>query len=270
MYKKIMVFFWSLLLVLGMTVPAAAAEDGFANEYERMQDLADLLGDGDEAQLTERLNEVSERQGMDIVIVTTDTLDGMEVQDYADDFYDYCNFGYGADRDGLLLLINMEERDWYISTCGYGIEVFTDAGIQYIGEQIVPYLAEGDYAEAFETFISECDSFITQAVTGEPYDVQNLPDEPMSLMWIGISILAGAVVAACVVGVMASGMKSVRMQNAAGDYVRSGSMKVTDRSDLFLYHTVHRTAKPKDNESGGSSTHHSSSGTSHGGGGGKF
>lgn len=270
MYKKIMVCFWSLLLVLGMTVPTAAADVGFANEYERMQDLADLLGDGDEAHLTEQLNEISERQGMDVVIVTTDTLDGMSAQDFADDFYDYCNFGYGADKDGLLLLISMEDHDWYISTCGYGITVFTDAGIQYIGEQIVPYLSEGDYAGAFEIFISECDSFITQATTVEPYDVHNLPDEPMSLMWIGISILAGAVVAACVVGVMASGMKSVRMQNAAGDYVRSGSMKVTHSGDLFLYHTVNRHAKPKDNDSGGSSTHHSSSGRTHGGGGGKF
>ncbi len=33
----------------------------------------------------------------------------------------------------------------YISTCGYGITVFTDAGIQYIGEQIKEDLSDGDF-----------------------------------------------------------------------------------------------------------------------------
>ena len=56
------------------------------------------------------------------------------------------------------------------------------------------------------------------------------------------------------------------------DMLKKGSLNITDSSDLFLYHTVDRTAKPKDddNSSGGSSTHTSSSGTTHGGGSGKF
>ena len=38
-----------------------------------------------------------------------------------------------------------------ISTCGYGITAFTDAGIQYLGEQMTPCMADGDYAGAFRT-----------------------------------------------------------------------------------------------------------------------
>jgi uncharacterized protein len=63
-------------------------------------------------------------------------------------------------------------------------------------------------------------------------------------------------------------LKSVRVQAGASGYVKTGSMNVTHRQDLFLYRDVNRTAKPKD--SSGSSTHTSSSGRSHGGGGGKF
>ena len=63
------------------------------------------------------------------------------------------------------------------------------------------------------------------------------------------------------------------MQPLANSYVKSGSFNVTERSDLYLYRHVSKTAKPKDNggsSGGGSSTHTSSSGTSHGGSSGSF
>ncbi|GCA67539.1 hypothetical protein KGMB01110_19750 [Mediterraneibacter butyricigenes] len=66
-------------------------------------------------------------------------------------------------------------------------------------------------------------------------------------------------------------LKSVRLQPAAGSYVKKNSMQITQSRDLFLYKTLGRTEKPKsEDRSGGSSTHSSSSGKTHGGGGGKF
>lgn len=52
--------------------------------------------------------------------------------------------------------------------------------------------------------------------------------------------------------------------------MKKESLNITEKRDLFLYRTVSRTAKPKNESSGGSSTHTSSSGSTHGGGGGKF
>ena len=244
--------------------------DGFASEYERVQDLADLLSDSEEAALLEKLDELCERQKMEIVVLTTDTLEGLAPRDYADDIYDYCDFGYGEDRDGALLLISMEDNDWYISTCGYGITVFTDAGIQYIGEQIKEDLSDGDFSEAFDKFVGLCDDFITQARSGDPYDSHNLPKEPLSLIWIPISIAVGVCLSFIIVGNMKSKLKTVRFQAAASNYMKNGSLNITESRDLFLYNTVTRTAKPKNNSSSGSSTHTSSSGSTHGGGGGKF
>ena len=211
---------------------------------------------------------------MEIVVLTTDTLEGLAPRDYADDIYDYCDFGYGEDRDGALLLISMEDNDWYISTCGYGITVFTDAGIQYIGEQIKEDLSDGDFSEAFDKFdkfVGLCDDFITQARTGDPYDLHNLPREPLDLIWIPISIVVGLCLALIIVGSMKAKLKTVRFQAAANNYIKDGSLNITESRDLFLYDTVTRTAKPKnDSSGGGSSTHTSSSGETHGGGGGKF
>lgn len=271
MKKKILVILLSLVIGLCVSVPAFAAQaDGFASEYERVQDLADLLSDSEEAALLEKLDELCERQKMEIVVLTTDTLEGLPPRDYADDIYDYCDFGYGEDRDGALLLISMEDNDWYISTCGYGITVFTDAGIQYIGEQIKEDLSDGDFSEAFDKFVGLCDDFITQARSGDPYDSHNLPKEPLSLIWIPISIAVGVCLSFIIVGNMKSKLKTVRFQAAASNYMKNGSLNITESRDLFLYNTVTRTAKPKNNSSSGSSTHTSSSGSTHGGGGGKF
>ena len=101
MKKKILLILLSLVIGLCVSVPAFAAQtDGFASEYERVQDLADLLSDSEEAALLEKLDELCERQKMEIVVLTTDTLEGMTPRDYADDIYDYSGFGYSRRRSG--------------------------------------------------------------------------------------------------------------------------------------------------------------------------
>ena len=270
MKKKLFVILLLPVLCLCMAVPASAAEtDGFADEYYRVIDMADLLTEGERAALIDTLDNISLRQSMDVIVATTADLEGFSPMEYADLLYDQCSFGYGKNRDGLLLLISIEDNDWYISTCGYGITAFTDAGIAYIGEQIKPDLSDGRFSDAFLTYASLCDDFITQARAGKPYDNGTLPREPLSLIWIPVSIVIGFVLAIILVGLMKGQLKTVRSQAAASSYVKAGSMKITESRDLFLYHTVTKTEKPKNNASG-SSTHSSSSGTTHGGGGGKF
>lgn len=47
------------------------------------------------------------------------------------------------------------------------------------------------------------------------------------------------------------------------EYLKEGSFYLSNRSDLFLYHTVSRTKRPESNSSsGGGSMHSDSSGTS--------
>lgn len=266
MKKKIIFIAFVLALCVITAIPAFASEN---EDYARVEDKASLLSESELEALSLKLDEISKRQKLDVIIVTVDGLDGAYVRDYADDYYDYHGFGYGSDHDGILLLISLEERDWCISTCGYGITAFTDAGCNYIADKIKPELSSGSYASAFTEFADLCDDFITKAHSGESYDNGNLPREPLSSAWIVISLLIGFVIAKIVVSGMKNKLKTVRAKVEANSYVIDGSMNVTENSDLFLYHTVTRTAKEKESSSG-SSTHTSSSGTTHGGQSGKF
>ncbi len=66
-------------------------------------------------------------------------------------------------------------------------------------------------------------------------------------------------------------LKSVSMQTAAGNYIKSNSLKIIDSKDMFLYANLSKTKIEKaQSSSSGSSTHRSSSGRSHGGSRGKF
>lgn len=256
-----------ILLTLALLLPALCLPV-FA-DTSRLVDNADLLASGEEKQLLEKLDSISERQGLDIVVVTVPSTGNRSPMVYADDFYD--RVGYR--KDGILLLISMEERDWYISTAGYGITAITDAGRECLADRFVGYLSDGDYLRAFEIYADGCDEFIDQARTGEPYDVGNLPKEPFDLLpCLIISLVLALIVALIVTGVMRSGLKSVRFKRSAAGYVKTGSLKLTESRDLYLYTHVSRIPRPQNNSSPGtgSSTHTSSSGTTHGGGGGKF
>ena len=266
----------ALVLAAALAVPAFAVEGGFADLYYRMNDSAEVLTEDEDGELEASLEELSVRQSFDVIIATIDSLESegyTSMEEYADDLYDYCQFGYGENRDGVLLVVSIGDRKWHISTCGYGITAFTDAGIQYLGQQMTPFMADGDYAGAFRTFVQWSDTYIDAARAGHPYDVNNLPREPLSLMYLFLALGIGLVLAWVVVSVMKSQLRSVAFQENAASYVREGSMNLTNSRELFLYRDVHRTERPKETDSGssgGSSTHTSSSGSTHGGGGGSF
>ncbi len=264
----VFVFFCAFFL---FGIPSSAAD------LPRLVDQADLLTDSEESALSDRLDEISERHQFDVVVVTVDSLEGETAVVYADDFYDYNGYGFGDERDGILLLISMEERDWCISTTGYGITAFTDAGQAYISERFVTDLSVGDYAAAFTNFAVLCDAFITQADTGEPYDIDHLPQEPFDLVWnLAVALIIAFVISLIVTGIMRGQLKTVHSQSEADNYIKQGSMHLTRKNDLYLYRHVDRRKKAENNSStrsgnpGGSQTHKSSSGTTHGGSSGKF
>lgn len=280
--KRVISAFLALLLTI-FTGSAVFALPVFAAENPpRLVDEADLLSDSEESELSGMLDEISERQQVDIVVVTVDSMGGASAMAFADDFYDEEGYGFGDEQDGILLLVSMGERDWYISTAGYGITAVTDAGREYISGIFVEDLSAGSYMEAFTGFAKLCDDFITQAKTGEPYDVDNMPQEPFGVFDIVLAFGIAFIIALIVTGIMRWQLKTVYSQSAADNYIKQDSMQLTKKDDLLLYKHVERKKRPektssdspsssgRSNSTGGSRTHTSSSGKKHGGGGGKF
>lgn len=236
---------FSLLLVLAVfaciAIPAGAQTD-FGS---CVVDQADLLTDAEERTLETRLENLADNYSVDVVIVTVETSYGDDNEEYAEWLYLTYGYGIGNDRDGILLLIDMDpsNRGWAIYCHGLGADAMPHNQIMKLGDAMTPDLKAGDFAAAFDLFVRRCEERLNIAINGEPFA------PGMSLL---ISLIIGFVIALIVTGIMRSKLKSVRSQRAAANYVRQGSMHLTESYDLFLYRTVTRRARPKSSSSGSS------------------
>ncbi len=272
MKKRIITALLSMLICLMFTVPMFAISAS-AEVYHppRLVDEADLLSNSEEDDLREKLDDISEEYKCDVVIVTLEDLEGYRSsQAAADDIFDYTGYGYGNSIDGILLLVSIDDRDWAISTTGEAIDVFTDAGLSYMQKEFKPYLSDNEFYEAFDCFADLCDKFLLQAETGKPYDKGNMPFSALEWYFIPMAIGIGVVISLIVAFAMRSTLKSVRPQKSAANYMRQGSMRITNQRENYLYNHISKVKVESSSSGGGSSTHRSSSGRSHGGASGKF
>ncbi len=229
--------------------------------YPYLVDNAGILTENEKNILFAELTEISAQNGVNVCIVTVQTLDGRSAQTYSNDFYDR---HYGAKTDGVMLLLAMEEREYYIVTESAGKDAIPDSRLSYVENRFVPDLSNGDYFDAFMSFASVCEEQIENAANGVDIPVSSYI--PTSYFFVAIGISAG--LAFLVVTIMKGQLKTVRMQPMAKNYIRAGSFVLTKEKDRFLYRNVTKRPRPKDN--GSSSSGGSRSGGSRGGGGGRF
>lgn len=253
----------------------------YKNEL-RVVDRGDIIDEDKEAELLKMCDEISERQGVEVVIITEKSIGNRTSQAYIDDYYDYSGFGLDDKRSGIAFLISMENRDWAFSTTGDGIPYFTDAGQSYIISEIKGYLSDGDYYKAFDLYARLCDNFITEAKDNRPFDSGHLPEHslrPYSEVAFGrfivicpVSIVIAFLIWLIICCLEKAKLTSVSFKGQADDYIKRDSIVINKRNDTFLYKNTTKRYNPpsESSSSGGSSSHSSSSGSSHGGSSGHF
>lgn len=277
MFRKATTFLFLFVLMVCLVLPAGA------QTIPLVVDEADLLLAEEITALENLSAELADQYDVHAVILVTDSLNGKSAQDYADDYYD--NGGYL--EDGVIFLLSMAEREWYISTCGSMIYALTDYGIQQIGEGSVSYFSDGLWYDGFHYFLTTLPTYLDALEAGTPIDgfadysgdyyhgdqEEVIYYEEEFTPWFALSLFCGIVVATITVLVMRLGMNSKRAQRCATAYLSDGSWNLTQNRDLFLYSKVTKTRKQENTTTrtgGGSSVHRSSGGRSHGGGGGRF
>ena len=216
-----------------------------------VQDYANLMSSDEREELTRKADTLGQDYGLDVVILTVPNLMGKSAQAFADDFYD--NNRYGA--DGVLFLVDMGSRQWHISTSGTAIEALEDWELEDLGNEVIPYLSNGEFYEGFSWYLDILPIY--------------LEDDVGTGFILLTSLFAGAVIAGIVILIMRISMNTSRPQHSAENYMTEGSYHLYTQQDLFLYSNVTKRPRPQNNSSG-SSTHRSSSGTRHGGRGGHF
>ena len=243
-----------------------------AAEKSYVIDEACLISASDEKKLSEKIKEI-QKEKFDVVILTVKSLDGKSAQDYADDYYDYNGYGIDSEKSGVLFIVSKGDRKYHISTTGAAIKAFTDYGIECIKDEIKPYLSDGEYFDASDKFLDMSIDFVHAYKDGKPYDTDNPYMEKADYVILEIiAFVIALVIAGISVAIMRFRMNTAKPKKTATEYIKKDSFRLTSEKDIFMYSSVTKTAKPKDDgaSSGGSTTHTSSSGSTHGGGGGSF
>ncbi len=247
MKKTLIITVFAIILSLLMPIISFASPD--MPPYP-VVDEADVLSGYEENQIVNKLIHLIKEHRMDFAIVIINDLGTQTPYSYADSYYHNNGRGFGKEKSGILLLLAMSTRDYYIYTYGEAEDEFGDSELDELEEAMLPHFRKDNFYKGFMAYADACDSVLSFDILG-------------SLL---IAVLIGAVISLIIVFSMKSKLKSVRPQKTASNYVRSGSFTLTKDLDLYLYRTIVRTRRAETN-----SGSRSSGGGSRGGGrGGKF
>lgn len=146
--------------------PAAVEEDGSKKTSGTgyLSDKAKLLTKAERGEIETELEELSDKYGWDFVIASVKKLDGGDIVECADNYYEENGYGRDAHNSGVLFMLAFEERSWCISTAGDAVQAFDDSILDGIETGIVGYLGDEDYYGAFECFISMAQSTVKDYV----------------------------------------------------------------------------------------------------------
>ncbi len=95
---------------------------------------------------------VAEKTNESIMVVTTNDTFGKSSQEFADEYFDNVLYTHTSDEglgeDGYLFLINLQDRECYISTAGRLVWDYSDEILNENLDIIYPYMVTGDYETA--------------------------------------------------------------------------------------------------------------------------
>lgn len=145
-------------------VLAKETNEGFEENQSKVYDGAGLFTEEEINDIQVMCVNSAKQTELDVVVVTTDDAGGKSSKEYADDFYDNMKFGYDQMSSGILFLIDMDNREYNISTAGKAIEYFDDDKLEDMISGLHDYMASGDYYTASREFISSVLETYGQAV----------------------------------------------------------------------------------------------------------
>ena len=134
----------ALLAALWASVALAAAN--FPPLTGRVVDQANILSPVTKADLERKLADLEQKSRIQLVVATVPSLDGEEIEPYANGLFRAWKLGEAKDNNGALLLIAPKERRVRIEV-GYGLEgTLTDAVSSIIiANAIAPRFKAGDF-----------------------------------------------------------------------------------------------------------------------------
>ena len=201
---------------------------------------------------------ISEQYGIGVYLAflddwTQENLSGAgSFWSFSTNWYRNQGLGLGTERNGILLILSMADRDY--SLLAYGSDAhraFTDFGKEQLEKNFLDNFRRNDWYGGAADYLSGCGRLLALYAQGTPLDVsgsneyyrENLRENPITpLIVFGAPLLISLLVC----GGMKRSMKPVKRKMTAEDYVAPSGLNLSRRQDVFLHRSVTRRVIRRD------------------------
>lgn len=245
-------------------------------------DDADILYDSEERRLTDMIEELEMSSEWDVMAVSTEDAGGKTAERYAEEWFDQ----YTTADDGVICLIDMDNREIVIRTFGEAIYYLTDSRIDDILDKAYDGAADGEYFECYESMIEGIKDALQRGIPDGQYTYDEDSRQVVGAYRAEKRITPGewllVVVAALAAGGITVGAVIGKYRLKWGGYQYSyrenGTIELSDKRDIFVNQIVTHRRIPRESQGGRgghrgggrSTTHVGAGGRRSGGGSRKF
>lgn len=261
--------YWLLLLLLALAwAPLTASANS-----THIEDGVGLFTAEEIQSLEKKAQDLSDKIKGGVYVVTTNA-NNEEPRSFADE---YLREKVGNDNNGAVLLLDMGQREVYVSTSGNMIDYITDSRLNNMLDQITPNLSDGQYYDAATAYFDQADAYVEAGVPGGHYRIDEETGKityykTITLME-GVIALLLAAIAAIAFFVVIKSKYQLKLGTYSYPYQENADVNLTVNENQLInsFVTTRRIPRNTNNLSGGgggggSSTHSSGGGTFGGGG----
>jgi uncharacterized protein len=140
------------------------AADNFPKPIGAVNDFARVIPPDYKNRMQGIAQEVLEKTGTSIVVVTMENIGDYELNDYVNSLYKAWGIGKKGEDKGVLIFLTLKERKFRIET-GYGVEGILPDGL--VGEirdrYAIPYFRKGDFGQGLSNTMIAVASVVAKA-----------------------------------------------------------------------------------------------------------
>jgi uncharacterized protein len=173
MRKSVIIFLVSIILLpLGSIaqeqLPVPSSPESWVNDY------AGIFSSAETNALERKLNEFEYRTSTQIFIITLEDNGGYSASDLAPRIGEQWGVGQEGKDNGLLMILDMQNRDVFIST-GYGLEEYIPDAIasRIVQNEVIPNFKNGDFYGGVDAATDVMISLLDGKFTADEYRKQS-------------------------------------------------------------------------------------------------
>ena len=168
----------------------------------RVVDQANIIPADTQAAITQKLADLEQKSGIQLVVATVNSLEGGDIETYANELFRTWKLGEKDKNNGVLLLVAPHEHKVRIEV-GYGLEgTLTDALSKIIiANAMTPHFKTGDFGGGISRGVDDIITVLTTDSSEWQPRLQVRADQDKNSAAIGWVLIAGFIILIVMLGV---------------------------------------------------------------------